>query len=175
MFSLGFSEILLIALVALVVLGPERLPAVAKTAGHLYGKARRLIDDLKDDIEKETELSELKKLKDETLSIVSDVQKEVESVATTTSEALSELEHLDSSVATVDTTPDTEDLALEEDECVEATQYGETPFDDTVTLEKLNREIERLKREVKGKRRLTPGERKAYLAHANVSRVTVRR
>ena len=63
MFDISFTEILVIAVVALVVLGPERLPQVARTLGHLFGRAQRYVNDVKNDIQHEMELEELKKLK----------------------------------------------------------------------------------------------------------------
>src|SRR5688500_16155043 len=63
MFDISFTEIFVIAVVALVVLGPERLPHVARTLGHLFGRAQRYVNDVKNDIQREMELEELKKLK----------------------------------------------------------------------------------------------------------------
>ncbi len=62
MFDFGFSEILLVALVALIVVGPERLPKVARTAGHLLGRLQRYVSDVKSDISREMQLEDLKKL-----------------------------------------------------------------------------------------------------------------
>jgi len=64
MFDLGFSELMLIALVALVVIGPERLPRVARTLGHLAGRLQRYVADVKADINREVELDELSKMRD---------------------------------------------------------------------------------------------------------------
>jgi sec-independent protein translocase protein TatB len=61
MFDISFSEILVIAVVALIVLGPERLPKVARTLGHLLGRAQRYANDVKNDIQREMELEELRK------------------------------------------------------------------------------------------------------------------
>lgn len=63
MFDIGFSEIFLIAVVALIVIGPERLPAVARTLGHVFGRMQRYVNDVKADIQREMELDELKKLR----------------------------------------------------------------------------------------------------------------
>lgn len=63
MFDIGFSELLVIAVVALIVIGPERLPKVARTAGHLFGRLQRYVNDVKSDIQREIELDELKKLR----------------------------------------------------------------------------------------------------------------
>ena len=62
MFDIGFSELIVIAIVALVVIGPERLPKVARTAGHLLGRLQRYVHDVKADISREMQLEELKKL-----------------------------------------------------------------------------------------------------------------
>ena len=63
MFDISFSEVLVIAAVALIVIGPERLPKVARTLGHLFGRAQRYVNDVKSDIQREIELDELKKWK----------------------------------------------------------------------------------------------------------------
>ena len=62
MFDIGFSELTLIAVVALIVLGPDRLPKAARTMGHLFGRLQRYVNDVKADINREMELDELKKL-----------------------------------------------------------------------------------------------------------------
>lgn len=62
MFDIGFSELMVIGIVALIVIGPERLPKVARTLGHLLGRAQRYVNDVKSDISREMQLDELKKL-----------------------------------------------------------------------------------------------------------------
>ena len=64
MFDSGFSEMVVIGLVALIVIGPERLPRVARTLGHLMGRLQRYVADVKADINREVELDELRKMKD---------------------------------------------------------------------------------------------------------------
>jgi sec-independent protein translocase protein TatB len=63
MFDVGFSELIVIAIVALVVIGPERLPKVARTAGLLLGRLQRYVNDVKADINREMQLDELKALR----------------------------------------------------------------------------------------------------------------
>jgi sec-independent protein translocase protein TatB len=63
MFDIGASEILVIGVVALIVIGPERLPRVAKTLGLLFGRMQRYVGEVKADISREIELDELRKLK----------------------------------------------------------------------------------------------------------------
>ncbi len=62
MFDVGFSEMLVIGIVALLVIGPEKLPSVARTVGALLGRMQRYVNDVKADINREIELDELKKL-----------------------------------------------------------------------------------------------------------------
>ena len=62
MFDVGFWELSIIALVALVVIGPERLPKVARTAGHWLGRGRRFVANVKADIDKEIKAEELKEI-----------------------------------------------------------------------------------------------------------------
>ena len=64
MFDIGFSEMVVIGLVALIVIRPERLPSVARTLGHLAGRLKRYVADVKADINREVELDELRKMKD---------------------------------------------------------------------------------------------------------------
>jgi len=62
MFDIGFWEIALILVLALVVLGPERLPQVARTVGQWVGKARRYVEGVKSEVEREFDTSELKRM-----------------------------------------------------------------------------------------------------------------
>ena len=77
MFDIGFSEIVVIAVVALIVLGPERLPKAARTMGHLFGRLQRYVNDVKSDINREMELEELKKLQQEVKSAARDIEQSV--------------------------------------------------------------------------------------------------
>ena len=61
MFDIGFSELLLFGVIALIVLGPEKLPQAARTAGQWYAKLRRTISTLQSDIESELDLAETRK------------------------------------------------------------------------------------------------------------------
>ncbi|WP_341645891.1 Sec-independent protein translocase protein TatB [Thauera sp. SDU_THAU2] len=65
MFDFGFSELVVIGVVLLIVVGPERLPKVARTAGHLLGRLQRYVSDVKSDIQREMQLEELKKLQEQ--------------------------------------------------------------------------------------------------------------
>ena len=81
MFDFGFSKLLLLGIVALVVIGPERLPRVARTLGHLYGRLQRYVTQVKADIHREMEAADLGKVKTEFESAARAFQNEVESKA----------------------------------------------------------------------------------------------
>lgn len=65
MFDVGFSELVLIAVVALIVIGPERLPKVARTVGALVGRMQRYVANVKSEVEREMQFEDLKKLQQE--------------------------------------------------------------------------------------------------------------
>ena len=81
MFDFGFSKLLLLGIVALVVIGPERLPRVARTLGHLYGRLQRYVTQVKADIHREMEAADLGKVKTEFENAARSFQQEVESKA----------------------------------------------------------------------------------------------
>jgi len=95
MFDVGLSELMVIAVVALVVIGPERLPKVARTAGLILGRLQRYVSDVKADINREIQLDELKKLQQDMTDQVTSLEasvthemREVESSVNTVIEPL---------------------------------------------------------------------------------------
>ena len=82
MFDISFTELMLVGVVALIVIGPERLPKVAKTVGHLLGRAQRYVSDVKGDIQREVELDELRKMKDDMESAARSVQSSMQETQT---------------------------------------------------------------------------------------------
>jgi sec-independent protein translocase protein TatB len=78
MFDIGFSELMVIGLVALIVIGPERLPRVARTLGHLAGRLQRYVADVKADINREVELEELRKMRDTVQQAASGIENSVQ-------------------------------------------------------------------------------------------------
>jgi sec-independent protein translocase protein TatB len=79
MFDIGFTELLVIGVVALIVIGPEKLPRMARTVGHLAGRLQRYVADVKADINREIELDELRKMRDSMQQAASNFQSSVES------------------------------------------------------------------------------------------------
>ena len=77
MFDVGFSEMLVIGIVALVVIGPERLPRVARMVGTLVGRAQRYVADVKAEVNRSIELEELQKMKSQFETAARDVSSSV--------------------------------------------------------------------------------------------------
>ncbi|GAB7544255.1 Sec-independent protein translocase protein TatB [Cupriavidus sp. CuC1] len=77
MIDLGISKLALIGAVALVVIGPERLPKVARTVGALVGRAQRYINDVKAEVSREVELDELRKMRTEFEDAARDVERTI--------------------------------------------------------------------------------------------------
>lgn len=65
MFDISFTELMVVGAVALIVIGPEKLPKVARTVGHLVGRLQRYVTDVKSDINREMEFDELRRLRKE--------------------------------------------------------------------------------------------------------------
>jgi len=78
-FDIGFTELMVIGVVALVVIGPERLPGVARTVGHLAGRLQRYVADVKADISREMEFDELRKMRDSMQQAATEVETSVRS------------------------------------------------------------------------------------------------
>ncbi|WBY03499.1 Sec-independent protein translocase protein TatB [Ramlibacter tataouinensis] len=81
MIDLGLSKMALIGVVALIVIGPEKLPRVARTVGTLLGKAQRYVNDVKAEVNRSMELDELRKMKDSVETAARDVENSVRSGA----------------------------------------------------------------------------------------------
>lgn len=81
MIDLGISKMALIGAVALIVIGPEKLPRVARTVGTLLGKAQRYVNDVKAEVNRSMELDELRKMKDTVENAARDVENAVHSTA----------------------------------------------------------------------------------------------
>jgi len=79
MIDLGVSKLALIAVVALVVVGPERLPKIARMAGNLFGRAQRYMADVKSEVSRQMDVEEFKKLREESVSAFKDVETSLQS------------------------------------------------------------------------------------------------
>ncbi|TFW28281.1 Sec-independent protein translocase protein TatB [Massilia horti] len=83
MIDLGLSKLAIIGVVALVVIGPEKLPKVARMAGTLYGRAQRYLADVKSEVSREIELDELRNLHKEMAESAQSIKEEVEHTVAT--------------------------------------------------------------------------------------------
>lgn len=88
MFDVSFTEMMVIAVVALVVIGPERLPKVARTLGHMLGRLQRYVSEVKADINRELELEELRKFRQQVETQARDFETSVNREARSTESAL---------------------------------------------------------------------------------------
>ncbi|MDE2428090.1 MAG: Sec-independent protein translocase subunit TatB [Burkholderiales bacterium] len=88
MIDLGITKLALIGVVALVVIGPEKLPKVARMAGTLLGRAQRYINDVKSEVSREMELDELRKMQKDVHEAAQHVEKSVSETWSQTEEAL---------------------------------------------------------------------------------------
>jgi len=79
MIDLGVSKLALIAVVALVVVGPERLPKVARMAGNLFGRAQRYMAEVKSEVNRQMEIDELKKFREESTAALKEVESSIHS------------------------------------------------------------------------------------------------
>ena len=81
MFDLGISKLVMIGAVALIVIGPEKLPRLARTLGTLIGKAQRYVSDVKAEVSRSMELDELKKMKESVVGAAKDASQAMQSNA----------------------------------------------------------------------------------------------
>lgn len=96
MFDVGFWELAVIAIVALLVLGPERLPRAARTAGLWIRKARQTVSSMKAEIEREIDMEDLKKVVDQdTVESLQEFKRDVEDATTLDKDDLPKAEDLD--------------------------------------------------------------------------------
>src|SRR5512133_3602461 len=92
MIDLGIEKMLVIGAVALIVIGPEKLPRVARTVGTLLGKAQRYVADVKAEVNRSIELEELKKMKETVETAARDVETAAREVQTSLQTTARELE-----------------------------------------------------------------------------------
>lgn len=85
MFDVGLSEMMVILVVALIVIGPERLPKVARTLGHLWGRMQRYVSGIKSEISRDMAMDEMRKMRDS-------VEQEANSISQTASSMAQQLD-----------------------------------------------------------------------------------
>lgn len=163
MFDIGFSELLLFGVIALVVLGPEKLPQAARTAGHWYAKFRRTVATLQNEIEAELDLAETRQKMQEELAKIKQAEAEMKREMAELRGSMQEFEnaqnkhlastqykpnaetaspttqavHLEKSGATAAAVNATSDLATDQNPAAKQNS-AELPTGDTATEAKVN-------------------------------------
>ncbi len=92
MFGIEFPELVVIGVVALIVIGPEHLPKVARTIGHLWGRAQRYVSTVKADMSRDLALDELRKLQQQAQQEVGNIQNSITQASHDVEKQLSEIE-----------------------------------------------------------------------------------
>ena len=173
MFDFSFGEIAVIGAVALVVLGPERLPKVARTAGEWMGKAQRYVSQVKSDINREMELTELKKLQEEARNAAQSVKSGFNDLQSELNRTTDSLTSSFSTPVSDETSSAAADYSWEGageswERKTFARRYKSGP-----SIDDLAAEIERLKRELAMP--ATPGSRRKYAPRARLNRTRIHR
>jgi sec-independent protein translocase protein TatB len=91
MFDFSFSELMVVMVVALIVIGPERLPKVARTLGHLWGRAQRYVNGVKADIERDMAVEEFRQLQQKVQAEASAVEQSVKQAALTVDQQVQQI------------------------------------------------------------------------------------
>lgn len=100
MLNIGFSELLLFGIIALVILGPEKLPTAVRTAGRWYARLRHLVSNLQQDIEKELQLAELREHMQQELARIKTIEAQMQAQLDQMSDELAELNQSQEPAAT---------------------------------------------------------------------------
>jgi sec-independent protein translocase protein TatB len=106
MFDVGFMELLLVGVVALVVVGPERLPGLARTTGAWLGRARAFVTSVKADIDKELKAEELKRILDEQARLTNPLHEIIEETKQDLGGVKQEVERIETSLMAESKSPD---------------------------------------------------------------------
>ncbi len=105
MIDIGITKLAIIGAIALLVIGPEKLPGLAKTIGTLLGRARRYVADVKDEVNRSMDLDELRKMKDTVESAARDVENTIQTSASAFDKSWSEITESKSSTSSGELTP----------------------------------------------------------------------
>src|SRR5262249_20434663 len=171
MFDFSIGEIAVIGVVALVVLGPERMPKVARTVGEWIGKAQRYVNEVKSDINREMELAELKKIQEEARSAAQSIQSSMQGIHTDLNRTATDLNN---SVQGTAPTP-TSDQAFDDT----SERWPRNTFSGRYTpgpsIDDLAEEVARLKRELALPDGPASGTRRKYAPRARINRTRIRR
>jgi len=171
MFDFSIGEIAVIGVVALVVLGPERMPKVARTVGEWIGKAQRYVNEVKSDINREMELAELKKIQEEARSAAQSIQSSVQGIHADLNQTAADLQNsVQGTVPTPPTDPAFDDTSNRWRSHMFSRRYKPGP-----SIDDLAEEVARLKRELALPDASGGGTRRKYAPRARTNRTRIRR
>jgi sec-independent protein translocase protein TatB len=172
MFDFSIGEIGVIGVVALVVLGPERMPKVARTIGEWIGKAQRYVNEVKSDINREMELADLKKLQEEARSAAQSLQSSVQGLQTDLNRMASDLNNpVDANAPAIASDP----YAFESTGDQWRSHTFSKRYKPGPSIDDLAEEVARLKRELAMPDVHASGSRRKYAPRARVNRPRIRR
>ena len=173
MFDFSFSELAVIGAVALVVLGPERLPKVARSLGEWVGKAQRYVSQVKIDIQREMDVADLKKLQDEARSAAAALQSQVSELKSSVSGVADELQRLGADPASGGTA--TGDTNAWESAGSWHSHAFRRRYRPGPSIDELADDIERLKRQLALPAAAPSANRHKYGPRARINRPRIRR
>ncbi len=172
MFDFSIGELGVIGVVALVVLGPERMPKVARTVGEWIGKAQRYVNEVKSDINREMELAELKKLQEEAKSAADTLKSSVQGLQADLNRAAADLNK--SGDADAPAAPG-DSYAFEDAGDKWRSHTFTKRYKPGPSIDDLAEEVARLKRELAMPDVYGTGSRRKYAPRARVNRPRIRR
>lgn len=183
MFDFSFGELAIIGAVALVVLGPERLPKVARTVGEWAGKAQRYVSQVKADINREMELAELKKLQEQAKGLAHEFETAVQSevkgiesgVGSVVSSATEGLDGGTSAASTTDAAGTDSSSAFWEDSNDWRSRRFDRRYKPGPSIDDLVEEIARLKRQLAMPTETNRSRHRKYAPRARLNRPRIRR
>ena len=199
MFDLGFTEILVIGVVALVVLGPEKMPEVARAAGRFFAKAQGYISQVKGEFEKESQLSEIKKVREEIASSAAGLKQSVSEVQSSLTKQADDLNHAANELVSGESEANTDPYSqFNQAESTLAASRSESPspfswendpssvdtyhsqyvprrYKPSPSLDDVIAELEELRREMALPRKTLGGYNKRYAPRARVNRPRIYR
>lgn len=181
MFDFSFGELAIIGAVALVVLGPERLPKVARTVGEWAGKAQRYVSQVKNDINREMELAELKKLQEQAkglahefeTSVTNEVKSIESGVGSVVSSATDGLDGSNAAAGDAGVTSDTSGM-WEGSDAWRSSRFDRR-YKPGPSIDDLVEEIARLKRQLAMPTDSPRSRHRKYAPRARLSRPRIRR
>ena len=186
MFDLGFTEILIIGVVALVVLGPEKMPEVARAAGRFLAKAQGYVSQMKGEFDRESQLSEIKKIREEIASSASSLRQTVSDVQTNLTTGDGKTEQADpytqfnqsESTLSASRSESPSPFSWENDPSSSDayhSHYIPRRYKPSPSLDDVIQELEELRREMALPRKTLGGYNKRYAPRARVNRPRIYR